>query len=125
MPEPGQPYEIHLEEKYGKSALIDIPADVAACTEEWFNQTLTTVNEAMVRLGIVKGEFHWHTHEEEDEFFLVLEGRLLLDVEGRGTVALGRHQAYTVPRGVSHRPRAPERTVILMIEPRGVVPTGD
>jgi mannose-6-phosphate isomerase-like protein (cupin superfamily) len=83
------------------------------------------VNDAVVRLGIVKGEFHRHTHEDEDEFFLVLDGRLLLDVEDQGTMVLGRHQAYTVPQGVAHRFRAPDRTVILMIEPRGVVPTGD
>lgn len=125
MPESDRPYEIHLEEKYGKSMLIDIPAEVAACTDEWFNQTLTTVNDAVVRLGIVRGEFHWHTHEDEDEFFLVLDGQLSLDIQDQGTVVLDRHQAYTVPRGVAHRSRAPERTVVLMIEPGGVVPTGD
>jgi mannose-6-phosphate isomerase-like protein (cupin superfamily) len=125
MPQGERPHKIHLEEKYGKSALIDIPAEVAACADDWFNQTLTTVNDAVVRLGIVQGEFHWHSHEEEDEFFLVLDGRLLLDVEDQDTLILDRHQAYTVPRGVAHRSRATERTVILMIEPEGVTPTGD
>ena len=125
MPEPTERYRIQLDEKFGKSTLIDIPAEVAACADEWFNQTLTTVNDAVVRLGIVKGEFHWHKHEDEDEFFLVLEGRLHLDIEDQGTIVLEPHQAYTVPKGVLHRSRAPERTVILMIEPREVIPTGD
>jgi mannose-6-phosphate isomerase-like protein (cupin superfamily) len=117
-------YDIHLDDKYGSLALIDIPAEVAA-HEPWFNQTLTTVNDSVVRLGIIEGDFHWHSHAEEDEFFLVLDGELHIDVEGRGTVVLGPHQGYTVPRGVVHRTRAPRRTVIVMVEPAGVQPTGD
>jgi mannose-6-phosphate isomerase-like protein (cupin superfamily) len=83
------------------------------------------VNDAVVRLGVIDGEFHWHKHDVEDEFFLVLDGTLLIDVEGHGTVTLERHQGYTVPRGVVHRTRAPVRTTILMVEPSGVQPTGD
>ncbi len=125
MPEASPPYQFRPDDKFGKSTLIDIPAEVAACTDEWFNQTLTTVNDSVVRLGIVKGEFHWHKHDHEDEFFLVLDGHLLLDIQDKGAVVLDRHQAYTVPKGVVHRTRAPQRTVILMIEPTEVVPTGD
>ena len=117
-------YDIHLDDKYGSLALIDIPAEVAA-NEPWFNQTLTTVNDSVVRLGIIEGDFHWHSHAGEDEFFLVLDGELHIDLEDRDTVALTRHQGYTVPRGVRHRTRAPRRTVILMVEPAGVQPTGD
>jgi mannose-6-phosphate isomerase-like protein (cupin superfamily) len=117
-------YDINLDDKYGSLALIDIPAEIAA-HEPWFNQTLTTVNDAVVRLGIIEGDFHWHKHEGEDEFFLVLEGRLLIDFEDRDTVTLEPHQGYTVPRGVVHRTRAPVRTAILMVEPAAVVPTGD
>ena len=117
-------YDIHLDDKYGSSKLIDIPAEVAA-HEPWFNQTLTTVNDSVVRLGIIEGDFHWHKHDEEDEFFLVLEGRLLIDIEGDETVTLDPHQGYTVPRGVLHRTRAPVRSAILMVESAGVVPTGD
>jgi mannose-6-phosphate isomerase-like protein (cupin superfamily) len=118
-------YQIRLDDKFGSLKLIDIPAEVAACSAPWFNQTLTTVNDAVVRLGIVEGEFHWHHHEREDEFFLVLEGLLLIDVEHGNTVALRPHQGYTVPRGVVHRTRAPSRTVMLMVEGAAVVPTGD
>lgn len=117
-------YDIQLDDKYGSLTLIDIPAEIAA-HEPWFNQTLTTVNEAVVRLGVLDGDFHWHKHDEQDEFFLVLDGQLLIDVEGQETVALDRHHGYTVPRGVMHRTRAPQRTAVLMVEAAGVVPTGD
>ena len=83
------------------------------------------MNDCVVRLGIVQGEYHWHKHDQEDECFIVLEGQLLVDVEGRGTVVLDRHLGYTVPKGVMHRTRALEKTVILMVEAAGVTPTGD
>jgi mannose-6-phosphate isomerase-like protein (cupin superfamily) len=119
-----QDYDIQLDDKYGTLQLIDIPAEIAS-HEPWFNQTLTTVNDAVVRLGLLEGDFHWHKHDEQDEFFLVLDGQLLIDLEDRETVVLERHQGYTIPRGVMHRTRAPQRTAILMVEPAGVVPTGD
>jgi mannose-6-phosphate isomerase-like protein (cupin superfamily) len=117
-------YDIELDEKYGSLTLIDLPAEIAA-HEPWFNQTLTQVNDAVVRLGVIEGDFHWHKHDDQDEFFLVLEGQLLIDLEDRDTVTLEPHQGYTVPRGVVHRTRAPVRTAILMVEAAGVVPTGD
>jgi mannose-6-phosphate isomerase-like protein (cupin superfamily) len=104
--------------------LIDLPAEVAA-HQPWFNQTLTTVNDAVVRLGIFEGDFPWHKHDAQDEFFLVLNGEIQLDVEGVETVTLARHQAFTVPKGTLHRPRSPQRSVVLMIESKGIVPTGD
>ena len=119
-----QPYNINLDVKFGFLQLIDVPKLVEACTEQWFNQTLCQVNDCVVRLGILHGEFHWHKHDAEDEFFFVLEGRLLIDLEGQA-VALDEHQGYTVPKGVVHRTRAPERTVVLMIERASVKPTGD
>jgi mannose-6-phosphate isomerase-like protein (cupin superfamily) len=117
-------YDIHLDDKFGSLALIDLPAEIAA-HEPWFNQTLTTVNDAVVRLGVIEGDFHWHHHDETDEFFLVLEGQLLIDLQDRETVVLDPHQGYTVPKGVEHRTRAPVRTAILMVEASGVQPTGD
>jgi mannose-6-phosphate isomerase-like protein (cupin superfamily) len=121
----GTTYDIHLDDKFGHGTLIDIPREVASCTVPWFNQTLTTVNDAVVRLGIVQGEFHWHHHQGEDELFLVLEGELFLDIEGQDTVVLRQHQGYTVSKGVVHRTRAPERVVMVMVERAGVAPTGD
>jgi mannose-6-phosphate isomerase-like protein (cupin superfamily) len=104
--------------------LIDIPAE-AASHEPWFNETLVSVNDAVVRLGVIDGDFHWHKHDDQDEFFLVLDGELLVDVEGSGTITVGRHQACSVPKGVVHRTRAPGRTTILMVEAAGVMPVGD
>jgi mannose-6-phosphate isomerase-like protein (cupin superfamily) len=111
-------------ERFGKLALVDIPAEVAA-NAPWFNETLTGVNDAVVRLGIFEGDFPWHKHDEQDEFFLVLEGEFYLDVEGREPVLLRRHQGFTVPKGVVHRPRSPQKSVVLMVEQAGIVPTGD
>jgi mannose-6-phosphate isomerase-like protein (cupin superfamily) len=104
--------------------LIDVAAEAAA-HEPWFNETLTTVNDAVVRLGVIEGDFHWHKHDDQDEFFLVIDGELLIDLRDRDTVRLAPHQGCTVPRGVEHRTRAPRRTAILMVEAAGVVPTGD
>src|SRR3954471_24200465 len=99
-------YAINLEDKFGQLQHIDLAAEAAAVVEPWFNQTLTTVNESVVRLGVVEGDFHWHKHEEEDEFFLVLEGELEIEVEGREAVLLKPHQGVTIPRNVMHKPRA-------------------
>ena len=103
---------------------IDIASEAAA-HEPWFNETLTSVNDAVVRLGVIEGDFHWHRHDDQDEFFLVLDGELLIDVQGADTIRLGEQQACSVPRGVVHRTRAPGRTTILMVEAAGVMPVGD
>lgn len=117
-------YSISRDMKYGQFEIVDVPAVVAGCTEKWFNQTLTRVNDSVVRLGIVQGEFHWHKHKNEDEFFFVLEGRLLLDLPGR-TIELMPNQGLTIPKSVMHRTRAPQKTVMLMVESRTIEPTGD
>jgi mannose-6-phosphate isomerase-like protein (cupin superfamily) len=117
-------YQTRLDNKYGKLTVIDIPAEVAT-HEPWFNQTLTQVNDCVVRLGIIHGEYHWHKHDREDECFIVLDGELLIDIEGRGTITLTRHLGYTIPKGVVHRTRALQKTVILMVEGASVTPTGD
>ncbi len=119
-----QSYDIHLDSKFGFLKFIDLSALIDACTEPWHNQTLCQVNDCVVRLGIMQGEFHWHKHDDEDEFFLVLQGQFIIEMENE-TVTLNPHQAYTVPRGVLHCPRAPQRTAVLMVEGKGVAPTGD
>src|SRR3982751_1472893 len=111
-------YATHLDVKYAPLELVDVPALVAACTDKWYNQTLSRVNDSVVRLGVVEGEYHWHKHDDEDEFFYVVTGRLLIDLEGR-TVDLMPGQGLVVPKGTMHRPRAPVRTVILMVEGSG------
>ncbi len=117
-------YSINLRARYEPLELVDVQALVDACRDSWYNQTLCRVNDSVVRLGVVRGEFHWHKHDKEDEFFYVVEGRFVIDLEGR-TVELLPRQGLMVPKGVMHRTRAPQRTVILMIEGAGVLPTGD
>ncbi len=117
-------YEINVNTRYAPLERIDIQALVDACKVPWYNQTLSQVNDCVVRLGVMQGEFHWHQHDKEDEFFYVVEGRFIIELEGR-TVELAPRQGLTIPKGVMHRTLAPERTVILMIEGAGVIPTGD
>jgi mannose-6-phosphate isomerase-like protein (cupin superfamily) len=117
-------YDIRLDDKFGPLTLIDIDAEAAA-NEPWFNQTLTSVNDSVVRLGVIQGDFHWHKHDDTDEFFMVLDGELVIDLEDRESVRLSRHQSFSIPRTVMHRTSAPVRTVILMVEAAGVTPTGD
>jgi mannose-6-phosphate isomerase-like protein (cupin superfamily) len=110
---------------HGALELVDVDTLVAACTDTWYNQTLCRVNDSVVRLGILEGEYHWHKHDREDEFFFTLDGVLIIDIEGRESVELRRHQGYVVPRGVVHRTRAPEKTVVLMVETVDILPMGD
>jgi mannose-6-phosphate isomerase-like protein (cupin superfamily) len=117
-------YVTKLDIKYGHLQRMDIPQMVKECKDKWFNQTLTQVNESVVRLGIVEGEYHWHKHDNDDEFFFVLEGQLLIDLEEQ-TIELNPNQGVTVSKGVMHRPRALKRTVMLMVETSAIQPTGD
>jgi mannose-6-phosphate isomerase-like protein (cupin superfamily) len=117
-------YNINLDVKYDHQELIDIPEIVASNQEKWFNQTLTKVNDSVVRIGIIEGNFHWHKHNEDDEFFFVLEGKLMIDLENE-TIELGPKQGTTISKGVLHRPRAPEKVVMLMVESSDIIPTGD
>ena len=120
------PYATHLNVQFAPLELVDVPTLVAACTDRWYNQTLCRVNDSVVRLGVMQGESHWHKHDADDEFFFVLSGCFLIDLEAQGkTIELGPQQGYVVPRGVVHRTRAPERTIILMVETAAIIPTGD
>jgi mannose-6-phosphate isomerase-like protein (cupin superfamily) len=95
-----------------------------ACTDKWYNQTLCKVNDSVVRMAVVQGEYHWHEHKEIDEFFFVLDGRFVIDLEDR-VIELAPRQGFVVPKGVRHRTRAAERAVILMVERADILPTGD
>lgn len=114
-----------MGKKLGQLEIIDVTKLVLAVKEKWHNSNLSQVNDSLVRLGVFEGEFHWHKHDHEDEFFFVVSGKLLLDIKDSGTVELLPHQGYTVPMGVVHRTRAKEKTVVLMIENDTVRPRGD
>jgi mannose-6-phosphate isomerase-like protein (cupin superfamily) len=118
------PYDTRLDIKFNHLELIDVPAIVKANTHKWFNQTLTQVNNSVVRVAIIEGEYHWHKHDNDDEFFFVLEGQLLIDLEDK-TIALNPWEGFTITKGIVHRTRAPKKTVILMVETSDIVPTGD
>jgi mannose-6-phosphate isomerase-like protein (cupin superfamily) len=118
------PYKTFLNILHGPLEVIDVQKLVDACRDKWWNQTLCKVNDSVVRLGIVEGEYHWHSHTDLDEFFYVIEGRLLIDLADC-TVDLVPKQGFVVPRGVEHRTRAPQRTVMLMVERADIIPTGD
>ena len=118
------PYETRLNILFKPLELIDEKALSDSCTHKWFNQTLCQVNQSVVRMGVVEGEYHWHKHDADDEFFYVVEGQLLIDLEDR-VVELNPRQGFVVPKGVLHRTRAPQRTVILMVENAGIIPTGN
>jgi len=123
--EPGRyPYVTRLEVLHGPLEVIDVGAQAEACTYKWFNQTLCRVNDSVVRYGVFQGEYHWHKHDKDDEFFYVVEGRLLIDLEGK-TIDLAPRQGFVVPKGTVHRTRALERVVVLMVETASIVPTGD
>jgi mannose-6-phosphate isomerase-like protein (cupin superfamily) len=113
-----------MSKPFGQSQIIDLPRLVEECKVQWYNDDLCQVNDCKVRYGIFLGEFHWHKHDLEDEFFYVVSGKLLLDLEGE-TLELTPGQGYCVPIGVMHRTRAEEKTVVLMIEGDTVNPKGD
>ncbi|RYD76429.1 MAG: cupin domain-containing protein [Sphingobacteriales bacterium] len=117
-------YNIHLDIKYAHLEVVDIAVVDAGNKEKWFNQTLTQVNDSVVRVGIIEGEFHWHKHDDDDEFFFVLEGKLYIDLEDK-TIELNPNQGTTISKGVMHRPRAPQKTIMLMFETSNIKPTGD
>ena len=118
------PYATFLDVKFPALSVVDVPALVDAVTHPWYNQTLCKVNDSVVRLGVMQGEYHWHKHDNDDEFFFVLDGHFIIDLEDR-SIDLQPREGFVVPKGVVHRTRAPERAVILMMETAAIVPTGD
>ena len=124
MAETTFPYETRLNVLYRPLEAFDVHAVPDADRFKWFNQTLCQVNGSVVRMAAIEGEYHWHKHDEDDEFFYVVDGKLLIDLEDR-VVELGPGQGFVVPKTVVHRTRAPQRTTILMVENAGIIPTGN
>jgi len=125
MPESAAfPYETRLNILHGPLEVIDVHSVPDAGNYKWFNQSLCRVNDSVVRMAVIEGEYHWHKHDNDDEFFYVVEGKLLIDLQDK-TVELTPGQGFVVPRTVVHRTRAPQRTIILMVENAGIIPTGN
>jgi mannose-6-phosphate isomerase-like protein (cupin superfamily) len=125
------PYATHLNVLFGPLEKIALTPIVAAVKDQWYNQTLVRVNESVVRVGVMEGVYHWHKHDNDDEMFFVLDGLFIVDLEPSPSgepgkvIELRPREGYVVPKGVVHRTRAPERSVILMVENAGIIPTGD
>jgi mannose-6-phosphate isomerase-like protein (cupin superfamily) len=117
-------YVTRLDIRFDHLEKMDINRMISECTDQWFNQSLTKVNDSVVRIGIVEGEYHWHKHDKDDEFFFVLQGQLLVDLEDR-TIELNPNEGVTISKGIMHRTRAPKKTVMLMVETSAIQPTGD
>ncbi len=117
-------YNQRMDIKYKHHELIDVPKIINECADKWFNQTLSKVNDSVVRIGIVEGDYHWHKHDDEDEFFFVLSGKLFIDLEDK-TIELNPNEGTTISKGVMHRPRAPKKTVMLMVESDTIDPIGE
>src|SRR6267154_1818749 len=124
MSDPAYPYVTQLDVAFPQLAKVDVAGLAAQVTDRWYNQTLCQVNGSVVRLGVMQGEYHWHKHDHDDEFFFCLQGHFIIDLEDR-TIDLQPLEGFVVPRGVVHRTRAPERAVILMAETSAIIPTGD
>ncbi len=118
------PYATYLDVKFPALSVVDVPRLIRECTDRWYNQTLCKVNDSVIRLGVMQGEYHWHKHDNDDEFFFVLDGHFIVDLEDR-SVDLRPREGFVVPRGVRHRTRAPDPAIILMVETAAIVPTGD
>lgn len=116
-------YNQKMDIKYEHLEIIDIPQIVEECKDEWFNQTLTKINNSVARIGIIEGEYHWHKHDDDDEFFFILSGKLYIDLEDK-TIELNPNQGITISKGILHRPRAPQKTVMLMVESDSIDPIG-
>ncbi|MEO7458022.1 MAG: cupin domain-containing protein [Gemmatimonadaceae bacterium] len=132
MTDTAYPYDTRLNVLFPALEKISLDDVISTVTHPWYNQTLTQVNGSVVRLGVMQGEYHWHKHDTDDEFFFVLEGLFLIDLEPADdgvtpgkVIELRAREGFTVPKGVVHRTRAPERSVILMVENASIVPTGD
>jgi len=118
-------YAIHYAPLFQTLQKMDVQQLIDTVAEPWYNQTLIQVGEALVRLGVMQGELHWHRHDGQDEFFYLLEGEFHIELEGRETVVLRPNQAFSVPAGMLHRPVVPVRSAVIMIEKAGIVATGD
>ncbi|MGE7386138.1 cupin domain-containing protein [Streptomyces sp. NPDC004126] len=105
-------------------APVNLAAKLSQFSDLWAQKTVAVLNDYEVKLAKLKGEFVWHTHEDTDELFLVISGRLTIQLRD-ADVVLEPGELFVVPRGVEHCPVADEETAILLFEPAGTLNTGD
>ena len=93
--------------------------------DQWAPKAVASMNDYLVKLVRVEGEFVWHAHDDTDELFLVVDGSVIIDLEGEDSVTLAAGELFVVPAGIRHRPRADQEAKVLLLEPDSVVNTGD
>ena len=103
---------------------VNLAEKFALFSEHWTPKIIAELNDYQIKIVKVKGDFVWHDHSDTDEFFFVIEGTLFIEFENK-TMELNTGELYVVPKGVQHRPYALEECKVMLIEPRGVVNTGD
>lgn len=103
---------------------VNLAEKFALFSEHWTPKIIAELNNYQIKIVKVEGDFVWHDHSDTDEFFLVIEGTLFIEFEGE-TMELNAGELYVVPKGVQHRPYALEECKVMLIEPRGVVNTGE
>jgi mannose-6-phosphate isomerase-like protein (cupin superfamily) len=118
-------HDVFDPEASAMSFPIDLAAKLSTFDEAWQPRTVALFNGHDVMVAKLRGDYHWHVHPDSDDFFLVLQGSLQIDLEDGTTVALTPGQLYVVPKGVRHRPRADGEAHILLIEPTGTPNSGD
>ena len=113
----------------GQGESIDLRGKIALIEEHWQPRVVAEMNDYQFKVVKVSGDFIWHSHGDTDETFVVLDGELHIDVRGptpgTGTIVLRAGQMAVIPKGMEHRPRAQGEVQMLLIEPRGVLNTGD
>jgi len=105
--------------------VVNLDEKFSLFSDHWAPKTVGQLNDLQVKLVRTLGEFDWHTHEDTDEFFLVVRGRLTIELRGRADAVLGPGDFFVVARGLEHRPVATEECELLLLEPAGTVNTGD
>lgn len=106
------------------SSVVNLREKLGKFSELWSPRVIAELNDYQFKLAKIKGKFVWHDHKETDEAFLVLAGKMSIEFRD-GVTHLSEGELYVVPRGMEHRPCAEEECHVLVIEPRGVVNTGE
>lgn len=103
---------------------VNLSEKFSLFSEQWTPKIIAELNDYQIKIVKVKGDFVWHNHSDTDEFFFVIDGTLFIEFESK-TMQLDAGELYVVPQGIQHRPYAKEECKVLLIEPRGVVNTGE
>ena len=103
---------------------INFKDKLSKFSDHWSPKIIAEMNDYQIKLVKIKGDFVWHNHEETDEVFIVIEGKMKIEFENE-TVELNEGEMFVVPKGAEHKPYAETECKIMLIEPRGIINTGN